>query len=222
MIAWWCAAIARRERSRPSATSPASLSASSPSTAPAITCSVGGCLPPRLDHAGAGGGYRLRSEERPVDICRVGKAKRAHHSCGVCDGGHARTSCTRATNRATAATSAAVGIDGAAPIRCTQIDAAALAYSSASRIGFATGKLRGERADEAIAGAGGVHRLHRAPGNQRGLAADDSASTPRLPSVTQMVWSAPIGSDRAASMKRAGVVGIGEARCRRETRARSR
>ena len=31
-----------------------------------------------------------------------------------------------------------------------------------------------------------------------------SASTPRLPSVTQMILSLPIGSERAASMKRAG------------------
>ena len=34
---------------------------------------------------------------------------------------------TKSYERKTAATSAAVGIDGAAPIRCTQIDAAALA-----------------------------------------------------------------------------------------------
>ena len=50
------------------------------------------------------------------------------------DDGDAEVAVTMRQRDAT--TSAAVGIDGAAPIRCTQIDAAMLAYSNASRMGL--------------------------------------------------------------------------------------
>ena len=74
-------------------------------------------------------------------------------------------------------------------MRCTDIDAAALAKARAVRNATALGQLRGERADETIASACGVDRLHGASlhGQSSSLAA--SVSTPRLPSVMQMVWS---------------------------------
>ncbi len=86
----------------------------------------------------------------------------AHH-------GHAEVGCYP---RKTADTSAAVGIDGAAPIRCTQIDAADIGVNQRVVNRFSAGELRGDRADKAIAGAGGIDRSDGAARNDQWFAVD--------------------------------------------------
>ena len=112
----------------------------------------------------------------------------------------------------TAATSAAVGIDGAAPIRCTQIEAAALAKPSASRRTHLASRAASAPTKQSPAPV--VSTAVTAGRPRRSLSPSTSATAPRLPSVTQMVWP-----DRAELSRRIdearGLVACREARSSR-------
>src|SRR5262249_44596570 len=85
-------------------------------------------------------------------------------------------------------TSALVGIDGAAPIRCTQIEAAALARPSASGSGVPCASCAASAPTKQSPAPVVSTAFTARPGTMSG-APSTRASAPRLPRVTQTVWS---------------------------------